>query len=101
MIDGQPTFALEGKALTVQEFGQRMGLGEHGKDWMVEPNTGTMFTGLRAGEPAVTTMRESRLSVAPTVTLEDPEKPDLKRTPAPIGEKPRPKEVPSKKGIEL
>jgi len=79
MIDGQPTFALEGKALTAKEFGQRMGLGEPGKDWMVEPNTGTMFTGLCAGEPAVTTMRESRLSVAPAVTVEDPEKPDLKR----------------------
>lgn len=59
MIDGKPIFALEGKALSAEEFGKRAGLGEPGKDWVVEPNTGTMFTGLRGESPAVVTMRDA------------------------------------------
>jgi len=68
-IDGKIIFALEGKTLTPEEFGKRTGLGEHGKDWMVEPNTGTVFTGLSTGAPTVATMRDAVPSVGQVVEV--------------------------------
>lgn len=57
LIDNKPIFAINGKVLTADEFGKQAGLGVQGKDWMVEPNTGTTFSNL-TGVPAVLMMKD-------------------------------------------
>ncbi|MDA8093663.1 MAG: hypothetical protein M0T84_07060 [Betaproteobacteria bacterium] len=58
LVNGDPIFAIRGKAMTPEEFGRATGLGSPGQDWMVEPNTGTMITGLTHGFPTVAKMRD-------------------------------------------
>lgn len=81
LIDGVATFALNGQIVTPHEFGKRTGLGEPGKDWMVEPNTGTIFTGLTTGRPGVATMRDAVPSVGQFLVVEDPDKPMKRAAP--------------------
>ena len=67
IADGQPVFAVAGVVMSADEFGRQQGLGKHGSDWMVEPTTGTMFTGLTTGHPAVTTMRDAAPQTAQVI----------------------------------